>query len=223
MTQMKKNLERIYRELSTGRISREEAFASIKALKATGSGDDVGMLMAVPAWHASVVDSPDTTVWAERHVVVCELPGVTAEMLGPLVAGSRSGSVRCCRASPRVRCCCSRGRRRPDSRCSPGLSALLKSATLENPLFCGQLVVSRRDVADVGAGAAAGAGAEARIGAGDPLRSRDASQASVGNDELRDAGASRVQGTRRLSDYRRSGWIGVCSRRRSSNRPVTRT
>ncbi|MEQ1514799.1 MAG: SDR family NAD(P)-dependent oxidoreductase, partial [Lysobacteraceae bacterium] len=171
MTQMKKNLERIYRDLSAGRISREEAFASIKALKATGSGDEVGMLMALPAWHASVVDSPDDKSWAERHVVVCELPGVAAEMLRSLVAGSRcvmlgrpaQGSI-ASRYSDYALSCFERiravlsgkpegavlmqvvvGESGEDAVFS-GLSALLKTATLENPLFRGQLVLTNREV-----------------------------------------------------------------------------
>ena len=115
--------------------------------------------------------APTIRLWAERHVVVCELPGVAAEMLGSLVAGSRcvmlgrpaQGSI-ASRYSDYALSCFERiravlsgkpegavlmqvvvGESGEDAVFS-GLSALLKTATLENPLFRGQLVLTGREV-----------------------------------------------------------------------------
>ena len=112
-------------------------------------------LLAVPVWQASHELATDDAQFAERHVIVCELPNVDAAQLGALELRSE-GSVAARYSNyavtlfERVQ---SILRNRPqgnvlvqiavadcDERFA-GLSGLLNTASLENPRFAGQIVI----------------------------------------------------------------------------------
>ncbi|MBN8213866.1 MAG: polyketide synthase dehydratase domain-containing protein, partial [Xanthomonadales bacterium] len=141
---------------------------------ATGDASASGVLRAVPQWRAiaeDVAQEAAPTAWAERHVVVCDLPGIEIDSLASLMAGSRcvmlsdsSAADLASRYSDYALSCFERiravlsgkpegavlmqvvvGESGEDAVFS-GLSALLKTATLENPLFRGQLVLTGREV-----------------------------------------------------------------------------
>ncbi|TDR36317.1 acyl transferase domain-containing protein [Tahibacter aquaticus] len=170
--QTKQTLERIYHELSAGRISRQDAFAQIKALKRqplTVAATET--LTAVPVWRASTADSPGGTAWTARHIMVLELPGVSPEPLEDLLAGSRcvvlgrpaegnlaqrytEYALACFERIKAVLAARPAGAvllqvvvgEDPEHAVFAGLAALLKTARLENPNFCGQVILSRRDI-----------------------------------------------------------------------------
>ncbi|WP_257389276.1 SDR family NAD(P)-dependent oxidoreductase, partial [Tahibacter caeni] len=170
--QTKQMLERIYHELSAGRISRQEAVAQIQAVKRrSGTAPVTQTLSAVPAWCASAADSPGGTRWTERHVVVLELPGVAPDPLQELLPGSRCAVLGrpaqghlAQRYADYALACFERIQSllaaRPagpvllqvvagedaESAVFAGLAGLLRTARLENPNFCGQLILSRRDI-----------------------------------------------------------------------------
>ncbi|MEQ1511380.1 MAG: SDR family NAD(P)-dependent oxidoreductase, partial [Lysobacteraceae bacterium] len=141
---------------------------------ATEDASASGVLRAVPQWRAmaeDVAQEAAPTVWAERHVVVCELHGIEIDSLASLMTDSRcvmlsDSSMKdlASRYSEYALSCFERiravlsgkpegavlmqvvvGESGEDAVFS-GLSALLKTATLENPLFRGQLVLTNREV-----------------------------------------------------------------------------
>ncbi|MEA2488832.1 MAG: hypothetical protein QOH21_624, partial [Acidobacteriota bacterium] len=63
---MEHQLRQIYVELSSGRLSQQEALEKIKALKVRS-----GVLLATPAWQTSAIETGDAA-FAERHVVALQ-------------------------------------------------------------------------------------------------------------------------------------------------------
>ena len=171
LMQTRQMLERIYHDLSAGRISRQEAFAQIQALKRQPAATATETLTAVPVWCASTPDNPGAAAWSARQVIVLELPGVAPQALEELLPGSRcvvlgrpaEGNL-AQRYTEYAVACFERIKAllaaRPagavllqvvagddaEHAVFGGLAALLKTARLENPDFCGQLILSRRDI-----------------------------------------------------------------------------
>ena len=83
---MKQELRRIYDDLSHGKLSQAEALEQIRALKLQEQDGKRGALLARPVWQADDETSPVTAAeFAERHLVLCELPGVDVVTLGSLL------------------------------------------------------------------------------------------------------------------------------------------
>jgi NADP-dependent 3-hydroxy acid dehydrogenase YdfG/aryl carrier-like protein len=175
--QTKQTLERIYHDLSAGRISKQEAFAQIQTVKGQAPKRQpiavaaTDTLTAVPVWQASTADNPGGTAWTARHVMVLELPGVSPEPLEELLPGSRcavlgrpaEGNL-AQRYTDYALACFERIKallaarpagavllqvvvgEDPEHAVFAGLAALLKTARLESPNFCGQVILSRRDI-----------------------------------------------------------------------------
>ncbi|HEX6159480.1 MAG TPA: SDR family NAD(P)-dependent oxidoreductase, partial [Thermoanaerobaculia bacterium] len=160
---MKQQLRHIYEELSNGRLSQSEALEKIKALKQQEHTQAGAVLLAAPVWQVATIDAAEPVDSTERHVVLCELPGIDVEPLLPgshcmtLVADPRhtiaqrygSHALACfgrlqtiLNAKPRGTVLVQVVVANDDERAlQAGLSGLLKTAALENPRIVGQLVL----------------------------------------------------------------------------------
>ncbi len=129
--------------------------------------DRTGSLFAIPTWKASSIGSSarETAEYAIRHVIVCELSGIDSATLGSLLPDSRCLALQKAegdiaqRYSDHALACFERiqsllqgkphGKmlvqiavpNHDEQTLFAGLSGLLKTAALENPLLSGQLVV----------------------------------------------------------------------------------
>src|SRR6476659_4609436 len=82
VTQMKQELRQIYDSLASGKLSQKEALEKIKAIKLQEQSSRFNALLATPVWRdCSVESSADASVFAERHIVLCELPNANVEKL----------------------------------------------------------------------------------------------------------------------------------------------
>ncbi|WP_161965956.1 SDR family NAD(P)-dependent oxidoreductase [Steroidobacter cummioxidans] len=169
---MKQQLQQIYRDLSAGKLSKTAALEIIETLKRQQQSRSAGVVLATPEWRVNAAASSERTAgqYTEQHVLVCELPGVDSAKLQTLVAGSRCQSLGTAARSNiaesysdhAVACfdtvqniLRSKPQERvlvhvvlpdvPEQGVLMGLSALLKTATLENPSLVGQCIVVPAD------------------------------------------------------------------------------
>ncbi len=171
MTPMKQKLRLIYAALSSGEITKEAALESIKAIKLeTRDDDEVGVVLAVPGWQAGDAARASSPLrFNEHHVLLCELPKIDAEALSASLPDSRCQSLPmepqrniAERYAGYALVCFEHVKALLQSRAEgmllvqivvadgqeqtlfAGLSALLKTATLENPQCIGQLILVPR-------------------------------------------------------------------------------
>jgi acyl transferase domain-containing protein/enoyl-CoA hydratase/carnithine racemase len=167
VTQMKQELRQIYDSLASGKLSQKEALEKIKAIKLQEQSSRFSALLATPVWRdCSVESSADASVFAERHIVLCELPNANVEKLSSLLPQSRclllqAGEQKSIahRYSEYALACFERIqtilRGKPlgkvlvqiviagnqEQALLAGLSGLLKTAMLENPQLTGQCIL----------------------------------------------------------------------------------
>ncbi|GFE82931.1 hypothetical protein GCM10011487_49310 [Steroidobacter agaridevorans] len=160
---MKQQLQQIYQDLSTGKLSKTAALEIIATLKR--QQQSVGVVLASPQWQASADEISNESTDSEQLVLLCELPGVDATALATLVTNGRGQSLRsegatiaerysdyavaCFEAIQSIL----RGKPKrkvlvrlvvPDAGGQSvfmGLFALLKTAMLENPNVVGQCIL----------------------------------------------------------------------------------
>ncbi|MEO7324484.1 MAG: SDR family NAD(P)-dependent oxidoreductase, partial [Dokdonella sp.] len=143
---------------------------AVESAQTKPANEASGMLLAAPQWH-ELAASGTSGPWSERLVILCELPGVAAHTLQTQLAGSRCSSwdaiegrhvaqrygVHALACFELIQAAFTRKPvgpvllqivlgDQPEQALFAGLSALLKTAHLENPLFCGQVVQSHSDV-----------------------------------------------------------------------------
>ncbi|TDR36316.1 phosphopantetheine binding protein, partial [Tahibacter aquaticus] len=136
---------------------------------AAGADDASGVLRVIPQWHSVAADS-EATAWTQRHVIVCEQPGIDLAALQNALPGSactqlaaRSGADLAQRYSDHAVACLETLQAllagKPagpvllqlavaatqEQAVFAGLGALLKTAARENPHFHGQLVIGASD------------------------------------------------------------------------------
>jgi hypothetical protein len=90
--QMKQQLRHIYDDLSSGRVSQQEALESIKAMKLQEARRGTGALLVTPVWQTSGVEltaGAGQIEYAEHHVVLCELSTIDVETLRSVLPRSR--------------------------------------------------------------------------------------------------------------------------------------
>ncbi|MEO7323244.1 MAG: SDR family NAD(P)-dependent oxidoreductase [Dokdonella sp.] len=129
-----------------------------------------GVLTAVPHWHAISARS-SATRWSQRRVVLCEMPRIGVAELETSLHGARCTAFSAAANDDLARRYSAHAlagfehvrevlAARPDgpvllqwviadeaeNAVFAGVSALLKSAALENPMFRGQVVVTSRDI-----------------------------------------------------------------------------
>jgi acyl transferase domain-containing protein/acyl carrier protein len=137
---MELQLRQIYVELSSGRLSRQEALEQIKALKVRS-----GVLLATPAWQTLAIETraietraieTADAAFAERHVVALQNARYEQYADHALACFERVQTI--LRSKPLgkvlVQVVVS-------NELLAGLSALLKTAALENPQLAGQVIV----------------------------------------------------------------------------------
>ncbi len=166
--QMKQELRQIYDDLSNGKLSQKEALDKIKAIKLRQHSKKAAVLLATPIWQNCATEAVTGVAmldWAERHVVVCELPEINAGKLGSLLRQCECLSLQAeeekniaQRYSDYAVACFERIQNilrskpqgkvliqvvvgnQPEQVLFAGLAGLLKTAALENPLLISQLV-----------------------------------------------------------------------------------
>ncbi len=167
MTPMKQKLRLIYAALSSGEITKEAALESIKAIKLETRDDEAGIVLAVPGWQADEAARESSPLhFNEHHVLLCELPKIDAETLSASLPRSRCLSLQvepqrsiAERYGEYALACFEHVQALLQSRPEgmllvqivvadgqepallAGLSALLKTAMLENPQCVGQLIL----------------------------------------------------------------------------------
>src|SRR6267154_2615552 len=167
--QMKQELRQIYDDLSIGKLSQKEALERIKELKLKERGAGTEVVSAMPVWQGSGVDAASAhgrPEYSEHQVIACELSAVSARKLESLLPNCRCLSLRTPerkniaeRYSEYAVACFERIqallRSKPQGRLLvqivvpshgeqtlfAGLSGLLKTAALENPLVAGQILL----------------------------------------------------------------------------------
>ncbi len=160
-----RSLEGIYRDLAAARISKQDALDRILALRRKQS-DGSRLLLAAPTWQAVSAETGTAAQKGERHVLLCELPGLAPVELqallpcdGYAVLPSASGDSVVQRYTSCAAACLERtgailrrGVRGPvfmqwvmpatdDMEALVGLASMLKVASAEHPGFQGQLVL----------------------------------------------------------------------------------
>src|SRR5260370_42260757 len=100
---MKQQLRQIYDDLSSGKVSQQEALERIKAVKAHDFGASDGVLLATPVWVVRDVEPlRDTTPLADasHDVLVCGLSQVDAARVAAVVPHSQCAAVHADAATP---------------------------------------------------------------------------------------------------------------------------
>ena len=163
--QIKERLRQIYTQLSDGRISRDEALEKIRAIKLREGRGNAAPVLLAPAWRAGERETFDRA-YGDRHVVLCEWSAAVAERLPSLLGNSRCVSLPrspqasiAGRYSDHVLACFERIQvvlqeksdasvlfqivvpNDGEQALFAGLSALLRTATLENPRITGQVLL----------------------------------------------------------------------------------
>ena len=161
---MKEQLRQIYADLSNGRLSQREALDQIKAIKLQEQGSTASVL--APVWlDAEAAPSARDAVYAERHVVLCDI-AASVERVGALLPLSECTLLQTdpeatidARFDEVALACFEQIQTifrdkpqgkvllqavvggEPEQVLLAGLAGMLKTASLENPQFAGQLIV----------------------------------------------------------------------------------
>src|SRR4029077_16766045 len=92
---MKEKLEKIYRALSAGKLSPQQALENIKSLNQPGQNTTPETLFAAPAWERCAPASPggETATYAQHHVLLCDLPHIASAELESLLAPCRCATA----------------------------------------------------------------------------------------------------------------------------------
>ncbi|MBC9915660.1 SDR family NAD(P)-dependent oxidoreductase, partial [Chitinophaga varians] len=164
---MKENLKKIFQGISSGKYTQAEALEKIKLLKAQEQGKTAGMLLAAPVWEPAVAGEDSPAVFAQRYIFLFEMPEVNETQLSALLRGSQIIPLPALPQQDiatryeRYALLCFEHIRRilsskpqekilvqvvtgnsDEQQVFTGLSGLLKTATLENPLLAGQIIVT---------------------------------------------------------------------------------
>lgn len=167
-TLMKQQLQQVYLDLSSGKLSKEAALEIIQSLKRQQPGRGVGVVLANPQWETSTDAAAGKSTagqYTKQHVLLCELPGVTPAEVQALIPNTQCRSLQA-RADASiaakysdhavacfetlqailrnhssgpvlVQIAVPKGH---EQSMFTGLSALLKTAALENPNVVGQCI-----------------------------------------------------------------------------------
>jgi acyl transferase domain-containing protein/enoyl-CoA hydratase/carnithine racemase/acyl carrier protein len=169
---MTDTLRQIYRDVAAGTLSQHDALEQIKAAKRQRREQGSGLLLAAPVWQDSDLETESVQIdYAEHHILLCELSSVNVNRLGTLVPRSLCRSLNagwpkniaerytyhaiesfeCLKAILQEK---SHGNvlvqivvaDDEEHAHLAGLSALLTTATLENPQIAGQLILVSDDI-----------------------------------------------------------------------------
>ena len=166
---MKEELRQIYSALFNGRLAQKEALDRIRAIKVQEHSKGIGVLLLTSGWQASGSEVSAGTCsfdYAEHHVILCELSKISARKLGSLLPQAQCLTLDASeqkniaqRYGEYALTCFERVRTilrdRPTGKVLvqivvagyeeqalfAGLSGLLKTASLENPRFVGQVIL----------------------------------------------------------------------------------
>jgi len=171
---MKHELVNIYRTLSVGGLSPQEALERIKALKQPERSGPIDTLLASPVWERSTSSaslSGAAMAYAHHRILLCNLPQEAAAELEAQLPGSRCAAVNTAlsatpaqayaavalayfesirsllQAKPQGRCLVQLVAADGDeAQVFAGLSGLIETAALEHPGVVGQVVFVRPEL-----------------------------------------------------------------------------
>src|ERR1700739_537081 len=171
---MKEELKQIYSDLSVGKLSQKEALGRIEALKLQPRNEKPGLLLAVPLWRNKSDETPTEPFdgnGSEQHIVFCDSSRLWDAELKLSFPRAQTASLDADenknigqRYTEYAQACFERIqtilRSRPNGKglmqvvvpdheeqtILAGLSGLLKTASLENPQFLGQVILVPRQI-----------------------------------------------------------------------------
>ncbi|UII31929.1 SDR family NAD(P)-dependent oxidoreductase [Fulvivirga ulvae] len=168
---MKENLKKIFQDISRGKLTQTEALEQIKAIKLQEQGKATGTKLSSPIWKAGMPSPADQVEYAQRHIILCELPEVSGKALETALPGSQvltlqatsqtniaakyeSHALACFEHIKQVLSGKPQGKiliqlvigGEAEHAVFAGLSALLKTAGLENPKVTGQVIITQSGV-----------------------------------------------------------------------------
>jgi len=87
------NLKNIYRDLSQGKLTQQQALEKIKAIKLMQKTPG-GVLLATPVWESELsavllASNNDVIKFKQHHILLCEIPDVNATQLGTLISANQ--------------------------------------------------------------------------------------------------------------------------------------
>ncbi|NOU17184.1 MAG: SDR family NAD(P)-dependent oxidoreductase [Bacteroidales bacterium] len=88
---MKQKIKEIYQDLSSGKLTQKEALGKIKTLKLQEQGEKNDILFSIPVWEPSIGEvSPDlnNSRYIEQYIILCELPNINIKQVENLVPRS---------------------------------------------------------------------------------------------------------------------------------------
>jgi hypothetical protein len=144
---MTEALRQIYQDLRNGRLDKEAALESIKLLKRQESERTASLVLAVPAWEARpAIPGPA----AQSHTWLCGFEHIDSPAFTRIAAkGYAEQALACFEQLHAIMAARPQGRMLiqlvveddEQGQLAVGLSALLRTATQENPLVAAQLVM----------------------------------------------------------------------------------
>lgn len=171
---MKNNLKKIYQDLAGGKLSQKEALEKIRILKLSQQEGIAGTLLVTPTWEQQTITvqpGQDQFEYTQRHVVLCELPHVNAKMVESSIANCHCLSLQtkiqkniaecfnevaetCFELIKKILKDKPHGQvlvqivlaNKQEETLFAGLSGLLKTAALENPMIRGQIILAMPDI-----------------------------------------------------------------------------
>src|ERR1041384_3485599 len=171
---MKEELKQIYSDLSVGKLSQKEALDRIEALKLQPRDEKTGLLLATPLWRNKINETCTELFCGnstEQHIVLCDSSRLRDAELKLFFPRARITSLDADesknigqRYTEYALACFERIqgilRSRPEGKVLlqvvvpdheeqtvlAGLSGLLKTASLENPQFFGQVILVPRQI-----------------------------------------------------------------------------
>src|SRR5687768_10403361 len=166
---MREKIRRVFQDLSSGKLSEEGALERIKAIKQSASTEGTRTLLSVPIWEQRTPESyseADQSEYEEHCIILCGIPHIKGNHVESLISRSRCVSFLSTQENIAERyneaalyCFAQvatllRGKPNgkilvqifivdhSDKDLYSGLSGLLKTASLENPLIIGQVILT---------------------------------------------------------------------------------
>ncbi|EZH71968.1 hypothetical protein ATO12_04945 [Aquimarina atlantica] len=168
---MKENLKKIFQDISKGKLTQTEALEKIKTIKLQEQGKVIGTMLSTPVWRKDMPVSEVEIEYTEHHIILCEMPHLKENEIKKFLPDSHFVSL----SSGADQSIADRYERHAMS-CFDylhqilsnkplgniliqivigndveqvvfmGLSGLLQTATLENPVLKGQIIRTQLDI-----------------------------------------------------------------------------
>ncbi|WP_108807996.1 SDR family NAD(P)-dependent oxidoreductase [Aquimarina spinulae] len=168
---MKENLKKIFQDISKGKLTQTEALEKIKTIKLQEQGKVIGTMLYTPVWRKNMPVSESEIQYTEHHIILCEVPKLKENEIKRLLPGCHfislsSGEDQSIadRYESHAMSCFDYLQQILSNKpygniliqivvgndieqvVFMGLSGLLQTATLENPVLKGQIIRTHFDI-----------------------------------------------------------------------------